>query len=400
MTILIVALAFAAALAAWIIAVARRLRASDNEVRAFSTALELSEVRRASHLETLRSAAAGIDRTFEHWNTALEEQTEELRALSLRVSPVAGRERGRPISNGSQGIRPVKIVGGRVPESYAIASLKMTLEGRRRERNPALERSPKETLGLSWRHSVEFIVPTLGIATPKRSSARSAVAVEDMLASEGVAQALVRGWPEAQVHTRSIDPRGEWSGHAGNICTFCRDSRNPATGVVLSHPAVRDQIKLGFIELASEVDGEPSEAGIVIGAEGPLRSPSYAQERAVKDRHGNSGRAVLEDLALLARVSNPWDPQAKIFIVAGIRAFGTLGAAEFLRTRWDELYEATRERDFACLVSVRATYQVEIADEPSIGASEPDELATKAVELVPAEGVPTAVRIVRIEPAA
>lgn len=397
---IVAVLVAAVAVAVWIATVLKRVKESDSEVLAFSKVLEDSRTRRAAHLTSVKDAIARVDGTFEQWNGVLEQRTQELQALSARVGRVAVTDR-RPEQFDVIDDEPrvVKIVSGRVPRSYAIASLRMTFEDRA-PASPQLERSPKETLGLSWRHPVEFIVPTLGLPRPKHSSARSAVAVEDMLASKAVAQALIRGWPEAEVHTRSVDPGSAWDGHGGNICTFCRDRRNPATGVILSHPAIRSRFNVSFPKLESELKGAPAEAGVTLG-EGPaLRSPSFAQEREVKDRGAEWERAVLDDLAVLARVTNPWDPDGKILIVAGIRAFGTLGAAEFLRTRWDELYDVTGERDFACLVSVRATYQVEVADDSLVVSSEPETLATKAVELVPSEDVPTAVEIVRIEPAA
>jgi hypothetical protein len=396
MTVLLVAVALGALLTIWVIAVVRRVRATDADVRVFARAVARSGSAREAQLEDLQSAIAGVDRTFEQWNVALTDHTQKLQDLVQRVPSVSALD----VAGGStRETRPVRIVSGDVPKSYAIASLKMMLEGRPAA-DPPRERPAKETLGLNWQHPVEFVVPTLGIR-PKHSSSRSAVAVEDMLASKAVAHALVRSWPEAQVHTRSIDPGGAWDGHGGNICTFCRDSRNPATGVILGHPLVRARLKAGFVSLASESVGSPREAGIIIGGGTPHRSPSYAEEREIKRQGaGQPGQAILHDLALLARTSNPWEPEAKILIVAGIRAFGTLGAAEFLRTRWDELYEATRDGDFACLVRVKATYQVEIAEEVSIAGAEPDEVGTSAVELIPAEDVALEAQIIQVEPAA
>ena len=398
MIVVLSCLVASAVLFLWARTVLNRVNQSEKDTAAFVAALPTSVARRQEDLKRVRSAIAGVDRTVEQWSTRVETGGAELRALAERLAETARRDRRRQRIDGAPEQRAVKIVGGRVHRSYAIAGLKMTLDARGPASAP-VERPPKDTLGLSWHHPVEFVVPTLGIR-PKHSSSRSAVAVEDMLASEGVAQALVRGWPEAHVHTQSVDPGSEWSGYAGNICTFCRDSRNPATGVILSHPAVCARFRLGFPELDSEAEGAPKEAGILIGDGPPIRSPSYAQERAVKDGLDLLERAVLEDYALLARVTNPWDPDAKILVVAGIRAFGTLGAAELLRTRWEELYESTGDADFACLVSVQATYQVEFAEEPSIAFTPPDELEAEALELVPTEDVPTAVRIVRIESAA
>lgn len=399
MIVFVVAVALGGALTVWVVAVVRRVKTTDREVRAMARSLADSHARREGHLATVRSAVTDVDRTFEQWNETLGDSTEELRALLSRVpSDFDPSERRWAVGDPRQ-TKLVKIVGGKVARGYAIRNLKMTLDGRGPLSEPT-ERDPRETLGLSWRHPVEFVVPTLGIPRPVHSSSRSAVAVEDMLASKGVAQALVRTWPEAEVHTRSIDPGSEWTEVLGNICTFCRDTRNPATGRILSHPAVAGRLGVSFQDLPSESDGAGPEVGIILRGAPPVRSPSYAQERDLKAQGDAAGRAILNDFALLARVSNPWDPEAKILVVAGIRAFGTLGAADLLRTRWEELYEATGDGDFACLVSVQAAYQVVLSDELSIATGEPDEVATCAVELVPAEDIPTEIAIVRVEPAA
>lgn len=55
---------------------------------------------------------------------------------------------------------------------------------------------------------------------------------------------------------------------------------------------------------------------------------------------------------MLARLTSPWSGRAKIVISAGIRAFGTWGATEFLRTRADELYARTKGNDFGVVLKV------------------------------------------------
>ena len=99
----------------------------------------------------------------------------------------------------------------------------------------------------------------------------------------------------------------------------------------------------------------------------------------------------LEDLALLARLPNPWNPEAKTLIVSGIHAFGTLGAAEFVRTRWGELTNETGDQDFACILVVGAWYQVELEAETQLGSSPHED--GNAVELVPSESTPFVVDI-------
>jgi len=398
--ILLVATLLFAAVFFWALAVARRVRQSDSEVAAFATALRASTAQRESNLAAVRSAVADVDLSLERWNLTLDASVTELRSLTAQVAP---RTRGSGKAERVEATRPQAprsvsmIAGGRVAKGYALQNVKMTLDAMRGSHGHGV-RPPSETLGLAWPLPVEFIVPTLGIPRPKHSSSRSAVAVEDMLAAKSVAQALLIRWPDADIHTSTVDPGAQWGGLKGNICTFCRDSRNPVTGLVLAHPQTQALFRVSFPDITSAVEGGPQELGIRLG-DGPVwASPSYAQERAVGE--GTSGPTVLEDLALLARVPNPWDPAGKVLVVAGIRAFGTLGVAEYVRRSWDDLNERTKGLDFACVLRVRATYQVVPADEGAVPLSEPAEVAANEVELVPAEDVPAEVEIVQIEPAA
>ena len=69
-----------------------------------------------------------------------------------------------------------------------------------------------------------------------------------------------------------------------------------------------------------------------------------------------------DDVAVIVKARSPWAGQRKVLIVAGIRGFGTWGAAEFLKKWWQPLYDhkghnkrsgSTKAGDFAALVSVR-----------------------------------------------
>ena len=396
--VFLVAAVLLLALGLWSTLVARRVRQSDAEVDEFARAMAESSSRRESDLAAVQSAVSNIDKALEQWNLQLASGIKEVRSLTPSAIPVPALVGGGRASDPPHTQVPrsgTLIAGGRIARGYALQTVNMTRDAMvSRAPKQRKARSANETLGLTWNLPVEFIVPTLGIPRPRHSSARSAVAVEDMLAAKAVAQALLIRWPEANVHTSTIDPGGVWSPQKGNICLFCRDSRNPITKLVLGHPQAQSSVRVYFPEVANEAGGQP-EFGIQLG-DGPVRlSPSYGQEREVTE--GDYGPTVLEDVALLARVVNPWDPAGKILVVAGVRAFGTLGAAEYVRTSWEELDSRTRGNDFACVLSVRAKYQQVFEDDIPVPLSEPTEVLTKQVELVPLDDIPAEVEIVEIE---
>ena len=91
-------------------------------------------------------------------------------------------------------------------------------------------------------------------------------------------------------------------------------------------------------------------------------SPSYEQQMIVAKEEKEVATQRFNDVAVILKVSNPWNGANKIFVVAGIRGIGTWGAAEYLRKHSKELYEATsgsgkykKDGNFAALLKV--TYE-------------------------------------------
>lgn len=91
-------------------------------------------------------------------------------------------------------------------------------------------------------------------------------------------------------------------------------------------------------------------------------SPSYEQEEAALQIGKEIATQKLEDVAMIIKVTNPWNGANKIFIVAGVRGIGTWGAAEYLRKYAEELYQAKsgsgkfkKNGNFAALLKV--TYE-------------------------------------------
>lgn len=64
----------------------------------------------------------------------------------------------------------------------------------------------------------------------------------------------------------------------------------------------------------------------------------------------------LNDVAVITKVTNPWNALNKIFIVAGVRGIGTWGAAECIKKEWRDIYDALPENkssDFSALVTIK-----------------------------------------------
>ena len=367
-----------AAVVVWIVFLVGQIKKGRTATRDLRSVMARAKAQQQEAVTTVVGAVARVDGTLGRLGETVEAGLAEIQKLD---GTLAGERAGhvqetQPRHAG----RVVNIASASVPTGQAKFMLDIMFEPRDIEhRTPGVR-----TLGLSPYHPVSFVVPTLGSTRPAGTSASSAVASEDMLAAKAVGHLLLRGWPNAQVSTRTVDPGGPPGDLRGNICTFCRDERNPATGAFLEHPNVSASLGISFPRVVSDLDGRSEEATIVFGDGIPRRSPSYGQERELSD---DDSTIALEDLALLARIDNPFDPGAKVLIVAGVRAFGTLGAAEYLRLHSDTLFEETGDKDFAALIKVTATYQV--TRSPQIALKLDDRVLALAVDLVPVDVRPS-----------
>ena len=76
-------------------------------------------------------------------------------------------------------------------------------------------------------------------------------------------------------------------------------------------------------------------------------------------RKANIPELLLDDVAVINKISNPWNKTNKIFIIAGIRGIGTWGAAECIKKNWKQLYsrlpvkQKEKNCDFSALLSIR-----------------------------------------------
>ncbi len=91
----------------------------------------------------------------------------------------------------------------------------------------------------------------------------------------------------------------------------------------------------------------------------PYHSSSYSQidkylTEGVK-KEDLPGRHF-EDFAIITKVRSPWRPDRKVLWLAGIRGFGTWGAAECIKKAWSKIYDQLpheqKDCDFSALLKV------------------------------------------------
>jgi len=205
--------------------------------------------------------------------------------------------------------------------------------------------------GFDHTRHVALVVPIL----LESESSRIAVSVEDLLAMKIVAELLgTRDVTEdlkvdfemaPELYARLPEDR--------NLVLICSSRRNPVTNAVLKHPATAKLLTCRF-ELLRDQDGSiasPEQWTLKFG-DTTIYSPSYAQEsQAIADQK-DLANVLREDYALFARLPNPWCPSSRVLIIAGLRAFGTWGAAEFMRQNFRSLSTQFDGRDFALIVRV------------------------------------------------
>lgn len=307
-------------------------------------AQRLNEAERA-----LTLAGNDLTETLERWRTVLL----ELEATS------AGDEETDALSTGDGGetsdVTLLSAWGPFTTEGVVYATPPIPFPNR--PRSGFERRAPHEILGFDSDEELTLVVPTLWVPATETTASRWTVVTEDHLAVQAIDARLRASWPEAAVTTRVTDLHDERLPPAGNVCSFCRDRRNPVTAQLLGHQDTKDRFgfPIGFQALPTDA-GRPQEWGLVFDRE-VLRSPSYdGERRLLASEASDSGPFPVEDFALVARFPNPWG-NGHTLIVAGVRAIGTWGAAEYLRKHADEIEAETGGKAFAALLRVSAKYQ-------------------------------------------
>jgi len=91
-----------------------------------------------------------------------------------------------------------------------------------------------------------------------------------------------------------------------------------------------------------------------------LTSDSFRQEEDARPKGQSLGEVELDDVAVLAKFSNPYMATNKVIFIAGVRGFGTWGASYYLREFGKELYNRksgsggySKNGDFVACLSVK-----------------------------------------------
>lgn len=337
--------ALGSATLAWSIFVMRASRVSSAKVARFIADTRTTAATPNTHAARIEAAAERIDRARVDMEGAGEKLGEKLDAWGRNLERTVRELEALP-----------QAPPDRPPVAFADATLRRLPN--RSPRGEGTQRDPRDTLGFRWDQPVTFVVPTVRVPQTSTTSARWAVSTEDMLAVQAVDKRLSLRWPQAQIKTRIADGSDKRGPPQGNICAVCRDRRNPVTAALLDHEKTRQLFgfKMSFKATLENGAGDPVEWGITFGEGDPWISPSYQERRDLADQAPTDGTTVLKDIALLASFPSPWG-SGHALVIAGIRAFGTWGAAEYLSDHFDDIYRRTDGRSFACLLCVQATYQ-------------------------------------------
>lgn len=207
----------------------------------------------------------------------------------------------------------------------------------------------RRLLGFHSGQELTFVVPTLEATDPIH---RTVIASEDVRAFNRMRLDLGTTGLESSV-TVLMGADDEVSPDPRDLMFFCRDERNPMTREFLR----LQPVGFDFVHDGSRADGRAKWAIRQDGAE-ILRSESYDSEAALEshlDAPGDTRHAVLRCPAIVVRAPNPFNPErSHAVLIAGVRAFGTWGAAEFLCSEAETLLEQTQGGDFVALIEVEA----------------------------------------------
>lgn len=268
-----------------------------------------------------------------------------------------------------EGLRST-LVGHRLGDSPEVGPLKRRDWGRRvsdRRSWPQVARlrqyrgvrtSPVQDSGLAmdWERGVVVVLPTV----PAIDAAhRRMIANEDMLALEACRDALQAwGCPPSQL---SVELAEEMQTPVqSNLVTICSPKRSAVTAEILAHKRTRELFSCTFSRLDEPQDDVIPRWAFTLDGD-LFESPSYVQESRLIATGKDPWAGPLDDNALLAKFPNPWDASLEVIVVAGCRAFGSWGAAEFLSTLSSRLEDGIYGDHFAVVVPTRTeNFEVEV----------------------------------------
>ncbi len=293
----------------------------------------------------------GVDSAIQRARGANEDLIDAIQA--------AGYDLGRIVNdlqrNKSGGHSPTEDLAEKIRATGDDVKRILTGVERRKEALRDIERRKealRQLVGLGQTQSLAFVVPTVPQVDLYH---RTVVASEDMRAFDRIRRGLLEsGIGFERSVTVLVGPDDLVVDDPRNLILFCRDERNPMTRRLLE----KRPVGFEFVAVADGPGAKRRWAIKPVDAD-PFVSESYKREddlEAALIATGDDARgARLADYALVVRTVNPFSQDGtKAFLLAGIRAFGTWGAAEFLCSEAERMLEAVGDDDFVALIRVEA----------------------------------------------
>jgi hypothetical protein len=176
---------------------------------------------------------------------------------------------------------------------------------------------------------------------------------EDFLAMNNFISALLKIEWKGRIVVRDTN-RITTSDRKKNIVSVCSVKTNTFTEE-LQDILLERNVRFYYFQ---KVD-ETNEWQITDGP-GKYPSQSYDQLREFLAASGdmkNVAEHRFNDIAVITKITNPWNALNKIFIIAGVRGIGTWAAAECIKKEWKQIYDrldpSKRNGDFSALLSIK-----------------------------------------------
>jgi hypothetical protein len=153
-------------------------------------------------------------------------------------------------------------------------------------------------------------------------------ATEDFLAINNLISAFQKCRMKPPEKVRNPDRLGDKEKQEHSLILICSPIRNATSREFLAKlREVLPQEEFPYFE-------EYEECGklrrLVRWKSGTWKSPSWGQEAP-----------KFEDVAVLMKTTNPWNPKLRVLFLAGARGIGTWGAGEFVKKWWNRLLTHT-----------------------------------------------------------
>ncbi len=209
---------------------------------------------------------------------------------------------------------------------------------------PSLENqraSFERLLDFNDQFGLRFIVSTL--APPQDQPFQHSMTQEEVEAAESVSRVLPR--------SRSFSPHFETADKVDlrcldNLIVLGSRRKNKVAAELLRFMKDFD---IDFVQIL--YDDEEERWGLSFGGQ-TYASPLFDQQRQYKKDPTYRDRAGFVDYGLLAKLTNPWNEDARVLLIAGVKSLGTLGSGKFLEENGPWLEGKVGSSNFAQLVKV------------------------------------------------